>query len=148
MQLLQSEGARALGRARAILDTSYADSLTLGQVARQVGFSRHYLIRAFRHAFGVTPHQYLTQQRLARARDLLLCGDLSVTEVCFAVGFQSPASFSALFRRHVGQPPRAFRLRAHQRRHLLQRAIPHCFLTMFGPAAAPLANHHAAAGQL
>jgi len=59
--------------------------------------------------FGETPHGFLLRQRLARAASLLRNEDLSVTDICLASGFESPASFSTLFRRHFGMTPRAFR---------------------------------------
>lgn len=117
-----------LRRARALLDAAYESELTLEIISRHVGLSRAYFARAFRRAFGVTPHQYLTRRRIERARALLAGGELSVTEVCFAVGFQSLGSFSALFRRVTGHSPEGYRRRAAQR-----RAVPHCFLAMYGP---------------
>jgi transcriptional regulator GlxA family with amidase domain len=62
---------------------------------------------------------------------LLTTSDLTVTEICFAVGFQSPGSFSALFRRAVGLSPRGYRLHAQQRDHAIARAIPLCLRVMY-----------------
>ncbi|MEZ4450159.1 MAG: AraC family transcriptional regulator [Nannocystaceae bacterium] len=117
-------------RARDFIDRCYDRPLDLEAIARQACFSRYHFLRAFRRAYAITPHQYLTQRRIDRARDLLEAGELSVTDVCLAVGFQSLGSFSTLFRRHVGRSP------ADYRRTLVQcpglwraRApIPTCFL--------------------
>jgi transcriptional regulator GlxA family with amidase domain len=106
----------------------------LEQLAVRLGVSRYHLIRAFRRAWGVTPHQYRTRQRIERAKALLAASDLTVTEICFAVGFQSPGSFSALFRRAAGQPPRAYRLCARRRDHAIARAIPLCLRVMYAAA--------------
>jgi len=57
----------------------------------------------------VTPHRYLTRLRLERAARLLSGTDREVTEICAAVGFESPGSFSRLFRRELGRPPSEFR---------------------------------------
>jgi transcriptional regulator GlxA family with amidase domain len=92
----------------------------------------------FKQAFDQTPHQYLMRRRIEQAKVLLTASELSVTEVCFAVGFQSLGSFSALFHRSVGQPPKLYRARLVVRGWSPYRFIPICFLTMFGverPAA-------------
>jgi Helix-turn-helix domain len=61
----------------------------------------------------------------------LAASDLTVTEICFAIGFHSPGSFSALFRRAVGQPPRDYRLQARKRDQAIARVIPLCLRTMY-----------------
>jgi transcriptional regulator GlxA family with amidase domain len=121
--------------ARTALESSCAASLPQELLACQLGVSRYHLIRAFRRAWGVTPHQYRTRQRIERAKALLATSDLTITETCLAVGFQSPGSFSALFRRAVGQSPRAYRAYAQRRDHAIARAIPLCLRIMYGAAA-------------
>ncbi len=96
---------RRLVLARAFIDEHYDLPLDLEQIAGQASFSRYHFLRLFRGAFDQTPHQYLTQRRIAKAKELLAASDMSVTEVCFAVGFDSLGSFSALFRRHIGHAP-------------------------------------------
>src|SRR5262245_39346824 len=98
-----------LRRARALIDDCYDHPLDLERMAGEASFSRYHFIRLFRDAFDQTPHQYLMRRRIEKAKDLLAEGELSVTEVCFAVGFQSLESFSALFRRAVGHSPKAYR---------------------------------------
>ena len=93
---------RALYLACAFMDEHLADSLEIAHIAARAHFSRYHFIRLFRRMFHETPHQYLTRKRIEKAKELLATGDLSVTEICFAVGFQSLGSFSALFRRAVG----------------------------------------------
>jgi AraC-like DNA-binding protein len=127
-----------LRRARAFMDTCYDLPLDLEQIAGEASFSRYHFIRLFREAFDQTPHQYLMRRRIEQAKDLLAAGDLSVTEICFAVGFQSLGSFSALFHRFVGYPPKIYRARVLVRGWSPHRFVPTCFLTMFGlepPAA-------------
>jgi AraC-like DNA-binding protein len=63
---------------------------------------------------------------------LLAAGELSVTEICFEVGFQSLGSFSTLFHRTVGQPPKLYRARLLVRGWSPASFIPLCFLRMFG----------------
>jgi AraC-like DNA-binding protein len=133
-----------LHRARAFIDASYHLPLDLDQIAAQAHCSRFHLIRLFRRGLDQTPHQYLTQRRIARARALLADSDLGVTDICFAVGFQSLGSFSALFRRVVGAAPSAYRaetVRARARARIAAQApaIPRCFLRQIGAASPPLA---------
>lgn len=117
-------------RARDFIDRCYDRPLDLEVIARQAHFSRYHFLRAFRRAYAITPHQYLTQRRLDRARDLLEEGELSVTDVCLAVGFQSLGSFSTLFRRHVGRSPADYRRALIQSAGIprVRAAIPTCFL--------------------
>src|SRR6185437_1261362 len=95
--------ARHLLRARDLMDRAYAEPLDVPALARRAGVSRAHFTRSFKHTFGETPHQYLMSRRMERAKSLLRAGDLSVTEVCFAVGFSSLGSFSTQFRRFVGE---------------------------------------------
>jgi AraC-like DNA-binding protein len=121
--------------ARALLDDSCATLVPLERLASQLGVSRYHLIRAFRRAWGVTPHQYRTLRRIECAKTLLVSGELTITEICFQVGFHSPSSFSALFRRSAGCSPRAYRLSARRRDYAIARAIPLCLRVMYGSAA-------------
>ena len=133
-----------LHRARAFIDASYHLPLDLEQIAAQAYCSRFHVIRLFRRGLDQTPHQYLTQRRIERAKVLLVAGDLAVTDVCFAVGFRSVGSFSALFRRVVGTAPSAYRaevLHARERARLAAQvpAIPMCFLRRIGGEGVALA---------
>ncbi len=121
-----------LNRARALMDACYDQPLDLERIAVEASFSRYHFIRLFKQAFDQTPHQYLMNRRIEQAKDLLTAGELSVTEVCFAVGFQSLGSFSALFHRSVGQSPKLYRARVLVRGWSPHKFIPVCFLTMFG----------------
>lgn len=84
------------------------DALTVEEVAARVGVSQFHFIRVFAAVFGATPHQFRTEVRLERARELL-ARDHSVTDVCFELGFASPGSFSRLFARRTGRAPSAYR---------------------------------------
>ena len=88
----------ALRRARDLIDRDYAEPLDLDAMAREAGYSRFHFARAFAAAYGETPRAYLTRRRIERAKSLLRTANLSVTEVCFLVGFSSLGSFSARFR--------------------------------------------------
>jgi AraC-like DNA-binding protein len=131
----QSDTYERLIRARAFID-QYSDlPLDLDKIASQASFSRYHFLRLFRDTFAQTPHQYLIQRRIERAKALLAADELSITEVCFAVGFQSLGSFSALFHRCAGQPPKVYRTRVFQGFYLPQRFVPACFVRMLKIAA-------------
>ena len=102
-----------LRRARDLLDREYARPLDVPAMARAALMSPSHFSRQFRAAFGETPYAYLQSRRLERAMALLRRGDLSVTDVCLAVGFTSLGSFSSTFTRLVGEPPSAYRGRDH-----------------------------------
>ena len=99
----------ALRRAHDLIDRNYADRLDLNDLAREAGYSRYHFARTFAQAYGETPRAYLTRRRVERAKSLLRTANLSVTEVCLLVGFESLGSFSSLFRRLVGQSPSSYR---------------------------------------
>jgi AraC-like DNA-binding protein len=95
----------ALRRARDLIDREYATTLDLDALAHEAGYSRFHFARAFAAAYGEPPRAYLSRRRIERAKSLLGSANLTVTEVCVLVGFESLGSFSALFKRLVGQSP-------------------------------------------
>jgi AraC-like DNA-binding protein len=98
-----------LRRARDLMDREYASPLDVAALARTALMSTAHFSRQFRDAYGETPYAYLMTRRIERAKALLRRGDLSVTEVCLAVGCTSLGSFSARFTQLVGQTPTAYR---------------------------------------
>jgi len=99
----------ALRRARDRIDRDYARPLDVESLARGVHMSAGYFSRQFKLAYGESPYSYLMTRRIERAMTLLRRGDLSVTDVCFAVGFQSLGTFSTRFSELVGVPPSMYR---------------------------------------
>ena len=91
------------------MDREYASPLDVAALARTALMSTAHFSRQFRDAYGETPYAYLMTRRIERAKALLRRGDLSVTEVCMAVGCTSLGSFSARFTQLVGQTPTAYR---------------------------------------
>ena len=83
--------------------------VTLEDLARVSCLSPNHLLRTFRQAFGRTPHQFLVERRLEEAKRLLRDKEIPVTEVCLKVGFESPGSFSVLFRKRFGASPSEWR---------------------------------------
>jgi transcriptional regulator GlxA family with amidase domain len=94
------------------MDREYALPLDVPALARGVNMSAGHLSRQFRLAYGESPYSYLMTRRIERAMALLRRGDLSVTEVCFAVGCSSLGSFSTRFTELVGVPPSVYRRQA------------------------------------
>jgi AraC-like DNA-binding protein len=98
-----------LRRVRDRMDREYAQPLDVEALARGVHMSAGHLSREFRVAYGESPYAYLMTRRIERAMALLRRGDLSVTEVCFAVGCSSLGTFSTRFTELVGVTPSAYR---------------------------------------
>jgi len=118
--------ARHLLRARDLADARYGDpSLDVPALARRAHVSTAHFSRCFKETFGETPHQYLQTRRLERAQELLRLTELTVSEVCLAVGYTSLGSFSATFKRTIGMTPSAWR--EHVREEALVARVPMCF---------------------
>jgi AraC-like DNA-binding protein len=95
--------------ARGFMDRHYNAPITLERVSGEAGFSMYHFIRVFRGVYKQTPHQYLMRRRIEKAKELLRSTDLSVYDVCCAVGFESFGSFSTLFTKLAGLSPSAYR---------------------------------------
>lgn len=115
------ETNRRMLRARDVMDRDYARPLDIAALARIAHVSPAHFTRTFRATFGETPHRYLQRRRVERAMFLLRESDLSVTDICFRVGFGSPGTFSRTFRDIVGRSPRTYRRDAAAAR------VPTCF---------------------
>ncbi|MQA85292.1 MAG: helix-turn-helix domain-containing protein [Streptosporangiales bacterium] len=125
---LRVETLVALRRARDVIDSRYAEPLDLDAIACTAGYSRYYFARAFRAAYGETPGRYLSRRRVERAQELLRMVNLTVTEVCFLVGFNSLGSFSSRFTELVGVPRSQFQRDAHRAG---PPPIPGCYVMMW-----------------
>ena len=118
-----------LRRARDHVDRHFAEDLDLDRLARVAGMSKYHFVLSFEAAYGETPIRYLTRRRIERAQDLLRSANLTVTEVCMAVGCASLGSFSTRFRALTGESPVAYRDRWAVRG---AAHVPGCFLFMRG----------------
>ena len=105
------------------IDREYAQPLDVEALARGAHMSAGHFSREFRLAYGESPYGYLMTRRIERAMALLRRGDLSVTEVCFAVGCSSLGTFSTRFTELVGMPPSSYRRR---RRRGATAGMPSC----------------------
>jgi transcriptional regulator GlxA family with amidase domain len=95
------------------VDRDYAQPLDVPALAQGALMSVGHFQRSFRAAFGETPYSYLMTRRIERAKALLRVGEMSVTDVCMAVGCTSLGSFSSRFTELVGESPSAYRARDH-----------------------------------
>ena len=116
----------ALRRARDLTDRDFAQPLTLDSMAQAAHLSKFHFARAFTKAYGETPRTYLTRRRIERAKDLLRAANLTITEICFLVGFESVGSFSSRFHTLVGMSPTEYRSASAG-----APPIPGCFVLMW-----------------
>ncbi|WP_025134768.1 helix-turn-helix transcriptional regulator [Leucobacter sp. PH1c] len=100
---------RLLRQVRDRIDRDYAEPLNVAELGRGVGMSAGHLSREFTAAYGESPYSYLMTRRIERAMTLLRRGDLSATEVCFAVGYGSLGTFTTRFTELVGVSPGRYR---------------------------------------
>lgn len=120
-----------LRRARDHADRHFAEPLSLTELAAVATLSKYHFLRLFRAVYGQTPAAYLSQRRIERAQDLLRRTNLTITEVCLAVGFSSLGTFSRRFHDVTGETPKAFQTR--WARDGAPR-IPGCYVFMWGLA--------------
>ena len=125
-QRRRAELSRHLLRARDFIDSNYAQTLSIAEIARAAHLSSSHFARQFRGAFGETPHQYLSSRRLERAASLLRNTDYSVAHICMSVGFASVGSFTSAFGRAYRLTPT--RYRTQHLPALMARVIPPCVL--------------------
>ena len=100
---------KRLSQAREWIHANYSSPAPLETMAEAAQLHRQHFLRMFRDCFGITPHQYIIEVRLAAARDLLLQSSEPVTAICRLTGFESLSSFSGLFRQRFGASPKAYR---------------------------------------
>jgi AraC-like DNA-binding protein len=117
-----------LRHARDLMDRNFSNpALDLDQIAAVAFMSKSHFVRKFSEQFGLTPGAYLTGRRIERAQNLLRFANLTVTEVCQAVGLSSLGSFSAAFRAVTGESPSVFQRRWFGIEH---PRIPGCEILM------------------
>ena len=118
--------------AKVYIDDNFHEAIDLDKIAGQACLSRFHFHRLFTKVYKITPHQYLTQKRISKAKDLLNKQHLTITEVCNEVGFESIGSFSILFKKEIGFAPTYYRnmawLKQQQVKEQPKQFIPHCFI--------------------
>ncbi|HEV8505501.1 MAG TPA: AraC family transcriptional regulator [Chitinophagaceae bacterium] len=117
-------------RAKLFIDNYYADKIDLNNISNQAYFSKFHFIRLFKSIYGKTPNHYLIKIRMDNAKILLAKG-YSVLETSIMVGFDSPTSFAAMFKKIAGQTPSAFQKEQEIKRNAIQTNpllfVPNCF---------------------
>lgn len=94
-------------QSRAFMDQYLSEKIELENMAAVAFMSRFYYIKIFKQIYGVTPRQYLRDLRISKAKELLKKG-VSVTQVCYDVGYESLPTFSSAFKRGTGYSPKAY----------------------------------------
>jgi len=123
---------RKIVMAKLYMDENFHESIDLERISREACLSRYHFHRLFTRIYQRTPHQYLTRKRVEQARQWLADKDLSVSEICNNVGFESIGSFSVLFKKEIGYAPQYYRnqawLKKQQALAQPRKFIPHCFI--------------------
>jgi len=126
---------KRLVQAKLFIDQHYASAIDIDNIADEAFFSKFHFIRLFKKVYNKTPHQYLIQVRIDKAMQLLK-QEIPVSEVCSAVGFESPSSFSGLFKRIAGLSPSAYVIHHQHLKIQIAKAplrfIPDCFARQHG----------------
>jgi AraC-like DNA-binding protein len=126
---------RRVVAAKMYMDENLHEALDLEQISRQACISRFHFHRIFSGIYRKTPHQYLTSARLNMARSLLQKENITITEVCASVGFDSLGSFSNLFKKDTGATPHSYRDLIYRKKKEAQQQprkfIPHCFIEQY-----------------
>lgn len=117
-------------QAKLFIDQHFDEAIDVADIADEACFSKYHFIRLFKSIYGKTPHHYLTKVRIEQAR-LLLAKGRPVLDVSLSVGFDSPTSFSAAFKKLTGKAPSVFQ-DEHKARELVISSnplfvIPNCF---------------------
>ena len=122
-------------RAKLFIDNHYADSIDLDNIADEAYFSKFHFVRLFKSIYGKTPHNYLVQIRMDNAKKLL-SKNTSVLDTSLQVGFDSPTSFTAVFKRFVGKTPSEFQKEQEAKKKAISvnpfQFIPNCFAETHG----------------
>ena len=121
-----------IAAAKVYIDENYHEQIDLEVISQQAFLSRFHFHRLFRQVYKRTPHQYITQKRLDKAKDLL-AENKPVTDVCNEVGFESIGSFSTLFKKEIGFAPTYYRnmawLKKQEGLKQPKKFIPHCYIS-------------------
>jgi AraC-like DNA-binding protein len=126
---------RRLVQAKLFIDKHYAEPIDLNNIADEAYFSKFHFIRLFKTIYRKTPHQYLVSVRIEKAKELLK-GNIPVSDVCYAIGFESLGSFSGLFKKMTGISPSTYWARQQKiKAQLIQsplQFIPACIADQNG----------------
>lgn len=125
---------KKIAYSKIFIDDNHEKTLGLDEISREACISKFHYVRLFKTIYNKTPHQYLLEKKIDKAKELLK-KDYPVTDVCFQLGFESIPSFSKLFKNYTGQSPRDYKQKIFQINFAIKRepliVIPSCFMGMF-----------------
>jgi len=124
-----------IATAKIFIDENYDEAIGLEEISQQAFLSRFHFHRLFTRIYRSTPHRYLTQKRIEKAKQLL-AENKAINDVCCEVGFESLGSFSTLFKKEIGFAPTFYRniawLKKQEQKKQPKKFIPHCFIESYG----------------
>lgn len=103
------EGHLATEEILSYMNESFAQDISVEELAARAGLSQYHFIRTFKRETGFTPHEYLVNIRMSNARYLLKNTSLPIKDICFRTGFSCESIFCSAFKRHSGLTPSAYR---------------------------------------
>ena len=122
-------------QSKLFIDNNFADNIDIDKIADQAYFSKFHFIRLFKAIYGKSPHNYLISVRVEKAKKFLADG-ISILDVSQLVGFESPTSFTATFKKMAGKTPSEYRNRLAVKKLAIDTnplsAIPNCFAETHG----------------
>jgi AraC family transcriptional regulator len=95
--------------AESYVESNFAKSVTISQIAQAVGLSRFHFARCFRSTFGTSPYSYIVSVRIEKSKEMLLSTRIPIGQIATTVGFNSASQFGRSFRKVVGCAPETFR---------------------------------------
>jgi AraC-like DNA-binding protein len=114
------------------IDRHFDEAIQLAGIATHAHLSPFHFHRLFTKVYRITPHQYITKKRLEKAKELLKTGNITIAGICTGIGFESHGSFSMLFKKYCGIPPKEFQANATALQEKVKNeprvAIPSCFI--------------------
>jgi AraC-like DNA-binding protein len=122
-------------QAKLFIDGNFAHKIDLNNISDEACFSKFHFMRLFKSIYGKTPHQYLIQVRIEKAKYFLRL-NYSVSDSCFQVGFESITSFTGLFKKCEGSTPSEYQRQNKIREEKIKAKplhfIPNCFAEQKG----------------
>jgi len=100
---------KRISAARDWMEASYKENITLEDIACIASMNSQHFLRMFKQVYNITPHQYIIDLKLKKAKQLLENNNMTINDVCQTIGFESGFSFSVLFKKRFGMPPSQFR---------------------------------------
>jgi AraC-like DNA-binding protein len=134
MMSLTTDIYQRIATAKIFIDENYDEAIGLEEISQQAFLSRFHFHRLFTRIYRSTPHRYLTQKRIEKAKQLL-AENKAINDVCCEVGFESLGSFSTLFKKKIGFAPTFYRniawLKKQEQKKQPKKFIPHCFIESY-----------------